>query len=104
MLVIFSSTATGDVMMFGDIARRLLRLMGQTGNIPGGITAEHIPAALQRLHEALEETTEEADKAPDEDDKDRAPRVGLAVRAYPLIEMLKAAVAEDTSVMWRQKT
>lgn len=99
MLVIFSSTVTGDVMMFGDIAKKLLRLMGQTGNIPGGITAEHIPAALQQLKQAVG-----AEPNPESSyDEGDAPAVGLAVRAFPLIEMLTTAEKEGASVAWIQK-
>ena len=100
MLVIFSSTASGDVMMFENIARQLLRLMGQTGNIPGGIAPENVPEALQRLQDALKEDPPPSNPGNDEDNDEKAPPVGMAVRAYPLIEMLKRAAKEEAGIKW----
>ena len=35
MVVTFSCSAYADIMMFGDVAVRLLRLMGHSGTLPG---------------------------------------------------------------------
>ena len=48
MLVRFDSKA-GTITMFGDVAAKLLRMMGQTGSIPGALLAADIPAATARL-------------------------------------------------------
>ncbi|NIQ11695.1 MAG: DUF1840 domain-containing protein, partial [Gammaproteobacteria bacterium] len=53
MLVVFSSKAHGDVMMFGDVAKRLLKMMGMTGNIPGAVNGEDVAKALATLEEAV---------------------------------------------------
>ena len=40
MLVRFKSPATETITMFGNDATQLLKLMGATGRIPGGLSAE----------------------------------------------------------------
>jgi len=108
MLVIFSSTATGDITMFADVARHLLKLMGQSGHIPGGIFAGDVPAVLERLQQAVsaeqqrEEVADSSNGNPDENG-DAPPAVTISARAFPLLEMLKAAAADETGIMWRQK-
>lgn len=49
MLVIFRSTATESITMFQDVAVQLLKLMGATGRIPGGLSPDDVGPALQRL-------------------------------------------------------
>jgi len=105
MLVRFRSKESAEFIMLGDIAVKLIQLMGHSGTIPGAIAAEDVPAALQRLREALE--IQGAEPAPGPGDEveetgEPEPRVTLANRAYPLIEMLKAAAANDSYVMWDQ--
>ena len=48
MLVTFKSDAYADIMMFGDAAHRLLKMMGHSGTLPSAILAEDVPAALDR--------------------------------------------------------
>ncbi len=55
MLVTFKSDAYADIMMFGDAALRLLKMMGHSGTVPSAILAEDVPAALDRLKRAIEE-------------------------------------------------
>ena len=54
MLVQFRSPATETITMFGEAAVQLLKLMGATGRVPGGLSAEDVPPALQRLESAVE--------------------------------------------------
>ena len=87
--------------MFGDIAIRLLKLMGHSGTVPSAILPEDIPAALERLQKALTEewspTEYEPGKANDELGEQT---VSLRTRAFPLIELLEAAAQADVPVMW----
>jgi hypothetical protein len=48
MLVEFKSDA-GNMTMFGDVAVSMLKMMGQTGALPGALLAKDVPAALERL-------------------------------------------------------
>jgi hypothetical protein len=99
MLVTFSSSAYADITMFGDVALRLLKLMGHSGTVPGALLAEDVPAALARLQAAIaaEKRLPEVKTADTEDDE---PAVSLPHRALPLIELLKAAAKAECDVMW----
>ena len=53
MLVTFSTKSYSNIMMFDDIATRLLHMMGNSAAIPGAIVADDVPEALQKLKGAL---------------------------------------------------
>ena len=54
MLIRFRSDAYADIIMFGDVAQRLLKMMGHSGTVPSAILADDVPAALDRLKRAIE--------------------------------------------------
>jgi hypothetical protein len=106
MIITFKSRATADTIMFGDIAKELLTLMGKSFDARGIITLEQLPGAIAALknaarasREALREQT-----APDEDENgDAAPTpapVSLAQRATPLIEQLERSLSASQPVIW----
>lgn len=94
-MVHFHSRAAGDFSMFEEVALSLLHRMGHSGTVPGAILAEDIPQALQRLRGALQHET-----PPEEPPGGEEPAVTLSHRAYPLIKMLEASLAENCEVMW----
>jgi hypothetical protein len=98
MLVTFSSKAHADVTLFGDVAKKLLGIMGHSGTIPGAIRPEDIPPALEQLRLAVAEDPASDDGNAPDDDSDR--NVSLSRRAWPLIELLSAAHRENCIVMW----
>lgn len=102
MLVTFSCKVWADITMFGDVAVKLLKLMGHSGTVPSALLAEDIPEALHRLKAAIEqEKVPSADKDEEDEDEETGQRkVGLALRAYPLIELLTAAARDKCDVMW----
>lgn len=106
MLVTFRTEAYADITMFGDVATELLKMMGHSGTVPSAMLPEDIPGALERLEAALAERELEAEEpaAQDEDEDDEEesdePRVSLRNRAFPLIELLRAAQREQASVTW----
>ncbi|MGQ7843160.1 DUF1840 family protein [Granulosicoccus sp. 3-233] len=96
--------------MFGTAAVSLLKLMGQSGNVPGAILAADVPQALKTLHEGLAKLeaeelnpgsadAEENSQGGFDDEEQEAP-VALHTRAGPLISLLEAAAAADESVLW----
>jgi hypothetical protein len=87
--------------MFGDVAVRLLKLMGHSGTVPSAFKPEDIPAALQRLKKAVAEDDASiaAQGESDTHDDDDEP-VSLRNRALPLIQLLEAAEKEQEHVMW----
>jgi hypothetical protein len=105
MLVTFRTKAHANITMFGDVAKQLLELLGHSGTIPSAISAEDVPAALVRLEAAIEQR-KGADAAELQESEQRrdgydAPRkVTLSQRAVPLLELLRAAAAKKTDVMW----
>ncbi|HET6756854.1 MAG TPA: DUF1840 domain-containing protein [Burkholderiales bacterium] len=102
MLVRFQSPAHASITMFGDLAKTLLKAMGASGDIPGALQAEDVPAALQRLREGistLPPVKSEADSRQDDD----SPRVSPSTRAYPLIQLLEAAAKKKQYVMWEER-
>ena len=53
MLVTFSTKSYSNIMMFDDIATRLLHMMGNSATIPGALVADEVPEALRQLKSAL---------------------------------------------------
>ena len=103
MLVTFRTKAYADITMFGDVAVRLLKLMGHSGTVPGAMLAEDIAVALERLKGAVEvDKRTSAAQASGKADGDQGAdeQVSLAHRALPLIELLEAAQREHATVMW----
>lgn len=108
MLITFKCDAYADITMFGDVAQRLLKMMGHSGTVPSAILAEDVPAALGRLKGAIavEKSSAAAsepsgNRGPDEDVDDQD--VSLAYRALPLIDLLDAAAKAKCNVMWEGK-
>ncbi|MFZ1643721.1 MAG: DUF1840 domain-containing protein [Candidatus Contendobacter sp.] len=102
MLVTFRTKAHADILMFGDIAVQLLKRMGHSGTVPGALLADEVPAALDRLRNAVAAHKAAVPKAADgaEDDDANERPVDLTQRALPLIELLAAAAAARCDVMW----
>lgn len=100
MLVTFSCPAYGSITMFGDVAVRLLKMMGHSGTVPSALSAEDVQPALLRLEAAVEQSAEPQASMKDAEDENGEPAVSLAHRALPLIELLRAAAKEKCYVMW----
>ena len=103
MLIRFDSKA-GRLTMFGNVAVHLLKMMGHSGTVPSAILAADIPAAIERLEEALKNPPPlPAEPEPAQDTKregEEEPRVSLPQRAYPLLQLLRNAAAQKADVMW----
>ena len=104
--------------MFGDVAVELLKLMGATGRVPGGLNADDVPPALQRLESEVDRLkiathadtaarpADNEDTAADEDQEleERNPPIALTARAVPLLSLLKRAAAANAEVVWEKKS
>jgi hypothetical protein len=101
MLVRFDSKG-GTITMFGDVAKKLLRLMGQTGAVPGAILAPDIPPAVERLRQAISGEPQKKG-APRDTKDDGEPPVNLSQRAFPLIELLDRAAKQKADVIWEEE-
>lgn len=104
MLVTFETKAYANITMFGDVAVKLLRMMGHSGTIPSALLAEDVPASLAKLKAAVasEKALEGSAPAQLDDDEEASARVSLGQRAFPLIELLEAAAAKGCDVMWKE--
>ncbi|MBL8374498.1 DUF1840 domain-containing protein [Accumulibacter sp.] len=107
MLVKFTSSTSGQIMMFAQTARQLLDIVGKECNARGVITTEQLPGAIERLRVAVADEKglspgidEEPNDVTESDDHDQPSRVGLRQRAYPLIELLVWTSKEDGFVLW----
>lgn len=105
MLYTFRSKAAGEVIMMGPIGDELLRIIGKEPASPGVIDPAMMPAAMLALEEAIarEESLPpqtETDSAEQDPDLLRDERVTLRQRAWPFVEMMKRAHAENAEIVW----
>ena len=108
MLVIFQSKVAGDVIMFGDVAYRMMEVMGKEAGPQGIVTVAQLPDAIARLKTALAadkaqhaalaaKDLPQIEQAPDGSER---PVVSLTQRAVPLIELLEASLQKNEPVVW----
>ena len=99
MLITFETKAYANITMFGDVAKRLIKYMGQSGAVPSAILAKDLPEALRKLLTNIESemAIEQDDEAETGEDDNF---VSIDKRAKPLIELLEAAIEQNADVMW----
>jgi hypothetical protein len=105
MIITFRSAAAGDVIMFGDVAKRMMELMGKRVTDEGIVTVEQLPEAIAGLRAAIAEDKARHAGVQDEDDGDAPsggaqPGVSTAQRAVPLLELLEWAQKKGKPVTW----
>jgi hypothetical protein len=108
MIITFQSPASGDVIMFGDVAKRMMQLMGKEPADKGIVTVEQLPDAIARIRAAIEEDRRQrAGKNPEDlPQMERAegggsrPFVSLSQRALPLLELLEWSLKKQKPVVW----
>lgn len=94
----FTTDAYADITMFGDVALKMLKMMGHSATVPGAILAEDIPAALDQLTIAI--NAEKISPQIQNEDEDEQV-VSMAHRGLPLINLLTAAIKANCNVMWK---
>lgn len=111
MLIAFKSKSSPEVLMYQEHAQRILDLLHKNPQ-RGVITAAEAAEALSILeHEVAEsrlhpETDVEHDIHTHEQEEGETrehameQRVGFSARAYPLLEMLRTAKAENEHIIW----
>jgi hypothetical protein len=108
-LVVFRSKAAAEIFMFAETARRLLQIVGKADSDRGVIRAAETADALNRLVAAVEQEKAQLQQERARQDLDehagdahgeRVLPITLGQRAFPLIEMLRAAERKQVDVTW----
>lgn len=99
MIYKFKSKATGDLVMLGPQGDQLLKIIGREPAAQGIIEPAAMPAAIAALEAAIAAETAPAEDE-ENDGRDGPRAVSLRQRAWPMIEMLKRARAEERPVVW----
>ena len=112
MLVRFKSKASAEVLMYEEHAKRILDLLNKDVRL-GVLTAEEMPKAIakleqeigeSKLHSASEEVRRDVvahhGEEGDDNEHEQAQFVNFPARAFPLLEMMRAAQHEGVDVMW----
>ena len=98
MLITFKTKSYANITMFGDVAAKLLEMMGYGTSVPGAIISDDVPRALNNLRSGLESVMEVVEPVGDADDDQ--PSVSLHTRAVPLVELLQSAIDDENHVRW----
>ncbi|HZV64550.1 MAG TPA: DUF1840 domain-containing protein [Telluria sp.] len=112
MLITFTSKAASEVLMYKEHAKRILDLLHKDTD-RGVITAAEAPQAVailekeiaeSRMHQASDDVQRDIHAhhgaVGDDSDHEGMEVVSFATRAYPLLEMLRAAKAGGHDVLW----
>jgi hypothetical protein len=107
-MITFHSAAAADVMMFDDVAKRMMEIMGKEQLDRGIVTVEQLPDAIFRLKQAIADDrarhsgTHEEDRPKTEEvpNGSQRPFVSLAQRALPLVELLEYSLRDEKPVLW----
>jgi hypothetical protein len=112
MLITFKSKAAADVIMYEDNAKRIFDLLHKDPKI-GVITAAETGRAIQLLEGEIVESNAHSASTEvqrdivahhgengDDNEHEQPEPVRFSLRAYPLLEMLRASHAENCDVLW----
>jgi hypothetical protein len=102
MLVTFTSSETGELMMFAEMAGALLRAIGKETLRRGTFTREEMEPAARLLRAAVEGAGAPPPAAHHDDAEDGETPVALGPRAWPLIDMLErtARGGPQANIVW----
>ena len=112
MLITFKSKAAADVLMYEAHAKRILALLHKDSK-RGVITAAEAASAVtileaeiagSKAHHPSEELEHDVathhGETGDDHEHEKIQFVSFSARAYPLLEMLRAATQAKKDVMW----
>jgi hypothetical protein len=113
-LITFKSKAAPDIIMFKEHAERILALLGKDTErgiiLPADAdkAISTLEAAIQesRVHSISEQVNHDVKSHPQPNENggnhehERATMVSFASRAYPFLEMLRAAREQNREIVW----
>jgi hypothetical protein len=106
MLITFKCRAAPDVMMLENLAQYLVGIVGKRLGQRGVITHDELGDAITKIEAAI--VTDKRERAEHdghfhEGEEGHDPHeipIGLAQRAYPFLDMLRAAQKENADIVW----
>lgn len=102
MLITFRSQASSDVMMFGDVAKQMLRIISKEFADTGIVTVAQLPEAIAALRGAIaadKAAWSEQSASGSADDAEKL-FVSASQRAHPLLELFEWSLKADKPVLW----
>jgi hypothetical protein len=113
MSVTFKSKATGDLLMVNAHAEQVLTWLKKTAQRPGILQPHEMSAAMVALRSLPElSASDDADDQENEDNPDTqglnthpaevpmSEDISLRKRAWPLVQMMEAALAANEAIVW----
>jgi cyclopropane-fatty-acyl-phospholipid synthase len=104
MMYKFKSRAAADLLMTEPVGNRVLSLMGKDHTPQGIIDVDQLGPAIAALEAAVAAECPNPPCHVDEDDErphaSSSDHVSLRQRVWPMVQMLKAAQAEEQPVVW----
>jgi hypothetical protein len=106
MTYLFKSKVAGDVLMLGPDGDQLLRIIGKEAAAKGLIEPAALPAAIRAIEAAIAQDEANPPPAPAGAGSAEGPGeaegegVSLRQRAWPLLEMMRAAQAAAQDIAW----
>jgi hypothetical protein len=106
MLYKFQCKKSADVLMLEDLTSRIFEILNRPLEAKGVFLVEQLPVAIQKLEAAVTEDEKLRKEMLEEksDNKEvSTPKVKhdrLGQRAFPFIQLLKAALANQEMVIW----
>ena len=101
MIYQFRSKAGSDVIMLADLTQRIFDILGRPLESRGVLTADKLPALITTLENAILKDLEERSKSPSSEGAEK-PKLAdrLGQRAYPFLELMKQANAQNEPIIW----
>ena len=106
MLITFKCRSAPDVVMLENLAQYLLGIIGKRLGARGVIAHDELGVVISKLEAAI--VTDKQERAEheghfhegEEGHEHHEIPIGLAQRAYPFLDMLRAAQKENADIVW----
>ncbi|BFG72184.1 hypothetical protein PTKU46_02170 [Paraburkholderia terrae] len=106
MLITFKCRSAPDVVMLENLAQYLLGIIGKRLGARGVIAHDELGVVISKLEAAI--VTDKQERAEheghfhegEEGHEHHELPIGLAQRAYPFLDMLRAAQKDNTDIVW----
>lgn len=96
----FKSKATGNLIMMGAIGDSILRIIGKAPSDKGIVQVSELPAAIVAIQSAIRLAESEPEPSAAQAIDSESDEVTLRQRAWPLLEMMRAAHASGDAITW----